>query len=181
MTRILLLGASGTGTTSTARLVSEKLGLFHGDSDYYFWQPTDPSFEKARPIQKIHDLLRADLETHQNFVLSGSFCGWGDMIIPYLDQVFFFVAPIDVRIQRLKERESKRWGAAIEPGKPQHEKFSNFLKWSEAYDIGGVSRTRKLHEDWLSKLSIEHTTISTDRPQAEVADMVLKKIASIKK
>ena len=174
MKRILLLGASGTGTTSTAAIVSQKLGIFHGDSDYYFWEPTDPPFEKIRSIEVIQSLLRQDLEKHESFVLSGSFCEWGDMIIPYLDHVFFLQAPVPIRIQRLKDRESARFGKSIEPGQVHHGKFMNFLKWSEAYDSGGVSRTRKLHEDWLADSPTAHTIVSTDQPQSQVIDTILK-------
>lgn len=176
MKRILLLGASGTGTTSTAKMISERLGFFHGDSDFYFWQRTDPPFEKIRPIEEIQSLLRNDIEKNETFVLSGSFCEWGDMIIPYLDHVFFFQAPIPVRIQRLKDRESKRIGKSVEFGHPQNDKFMNFLKWSEAYDIGGVSRTKKLHDDWLSVNAIAHTVIQTDQPQEDVVARIIKEV-----
>ena len=160
-------------------MISERLGYFHGDSDFYFWEPTDPPFEKIRPILEIQRLLKNDLEKYEKFVLSGSFCEWGDMITPYLDHVFFFQAPIPVRIQRLKERESKRIGKSVESGHPQHEKFMNFLKWSEAYDTGGVSRTRKLHEDWLSALPVAHTVISTDQPQKSIVDHIIKQMNNL--
>lgn len=174
MNRILLLGASGTGTTTTAKLLSEKLGWFHGDSDTYFWEPTDPPFEKVRPIEKIEELLKKDLQANSSFILSGSFCGWGDMIIPKLDYVFFLEAPTEVRIHRIKQRESQRFGSRIEPGGIQHKTFESFLKWSAGYEIGGVSRTRKLHEDWLIQNSLVYKKISTDQSQVNIMKEILE-------
>ena len=179
MNKILLLGASGTGTTSTGKLLSEALGWFHGDSDTYFWEPTNPPFERVRPIETIEELLGKDLKNHSSLILSGSFCGWGDMIIPILDYVFFLEAPTEVRIQRIKKRESERFGSKIEPGGIQFETFQNFLKWSEGYEGGGVSRTRKLHEDWLSQHSLKHLKISTNQSQENVMNEILKTLKNL--
>jgi hypothetical protein len=70
------------------------------------------------------------------------------MIIPVLDYFFFLEASTEVRIQRIKERESQRFGTKIEPG--------------------GVSRTRKLHEDWLTRNSVSCKKILTDQSQVNV-------------
>lgn len=174
MNRILLLGTSGTGTTTTAKLLAERLGWFHGDSDTYFWESTDPPFEKVRPLENIEELLKKDLQANTSFVLSGSFCGWGDMIIPMLDYVFFLEAPTEVRILRIKQRESQRFGRRIKSGGVQYETFENFLKWSVGYETGGVSRTRKLHEDWLTQNSLVYKNISTDQAQVNVMKEILE-------
>jgi len=164
MPRILLLGASGTGTTSTAKILAAKFGCFHGDSDTYFWVPSDPPFTTPRTYDKIQDLLVPDLERHLDFVLSGSFCGWGDAIIPYLDFVFLLVAPTDLRLQRIMKREQALRGSQIEAGGSEHAKFNAFLEWSRAYDVGGVSRSRKLHDDWMGNLSCKKAVIDSSKP-----------------
>ena len=96
------------------------------------------------------------------------------MIIPLLDDVFFLEAPTEVRLRRIKERESQRFGSRIEPGGIQHKTFESFLKWSAGYETGGVSRTRKLHEDWLTQNSRVYKKISTDQPQLKVIKEILE-------
>ncbi len=173
MPRVLLLGASGTGTSSTAKILAAKLKCFHGDSDSYFWLPTEPPFTRPRTYDEIQELLVPDLHRHPSFVLSGSFCGWGDVIIPHLQAVFLFVADTHVREQRIKEREIIRRGNLIEPGGPEYEKFNAFLQWSRGYDTGDVSRTRKLHDEWMARLSCKTFLLETSRPQVEVVNEVL--------
>jgi hypothetical protein len=46
------------------------------------------------------------------WVLSGSLDGWGDPLIPLFDLMVFVVVPTEVRLQRLRERETRRFGAA---------------------------------------------------------------------
>ena len=42
--RVHIFGASGSGTTTIAQAVSEKLGYKHFDSDDYYWYPPKLSF-----------------------------------------------------------------------------------------------------------------------------------------
>jgi thymidylate kinase len=96
------------------------------------------------------------------------------MIIPKLDYVFFLEAPTEVRIERIRERESRRFGKRIQPGEIQHKNFENFLKWSEGYETGGVSRTRKIHEDWLTQNALEFKKISTQQLQLDIVKEILE-------
>lgn len=82
--RIHILGASGSGTSTLARAMSEKYGYMHFDTDQYYWLPVEEQFTKVRPIEDRISLLLADLQSHDKWVLSGSLCGWGDVFILFL-------------------------------------------------------------------------------------------------
>jgi adenylate kinase family enzyme len=43
------VGASGSGTSTLAAALGKRLGIAHLDTDDYYWLPTDPPFEQARP------------------------------------------------------------------------------------------------------------------------------------
>lgn len=47
---IHIYGASGSGTSTLGKKISEELGYRFLDSDDYFWLPTDPRFIKVRNI-----------------------------------------------------------------------------------------------------------------------------------
>lgn len=49
---IHILGASGSGTTTLAKVLSDELGYAHFDSDDYFWIPTEPPFTTKRPLDE---------------------------------------------------------------------------------------------------------------------------------
>ena len=151
---IHVLGASGSGTTTLARAIAETHRHAHLDTDDFYWEPTDPPFSVKREPAARLEMLGAALDAHSRWVLSGSLCGWGDVVIPRFDLVVFLLVPTDVRLARLLERERRRFGeAALAPGGAMHEIHATFMAWAADYDDGGEDmRSRRQHEAWLATL-----------------------------
>jgi adenylate kinase family enzyme len=152
--RVHIVGASGSGTTTLARALGQRMGWPHFDTDDYFWLPTIPAFQQIRERAERQALLGAGLARHPSWILSGSLCGWGDMFIPRFELVIFLWVPPEVRLARLQARERSRYGAAIEPGAPLHERYEKFIAWAAGYDekLDIPERCRRLHEEWLAAL-----------------------------
>jgi len=152
--RIHILGASGSGTTSLAAVVSRTYGHRQLDTDSFFWVPTNPPFRQQRPREERLALLGQALRESIPWVLAGSLCGWGDPFIPEFDLVVFLAVPTPVRLARLLAREIERYGeAAIAPGGELQKAHVEFLDWAGRYDAGGPDiRSRALHEAWLATL-----------------------------
>jgi hypothetical protein len=94
-----------------------------------------------------------DLTAQEQWVVSGSLCGWGDVAIPLFELVVFLQIPHDIRMERLRQREHERFGARILPGGDMYEKSQQFFAWAASYDDGGLGmRSRRLHDQWLSTL-----------------------------
>jgi hypothetical protein len=111
-------------------------------------------------------------------VLSGSLCGWGDVFIPRFELVVFIHLPPEVRMARLAQREIDRYGAdAIAPGGAHHTQYQTFMAWAAAYDTGEVSRTRAIHEQWLSSLPCPVLRLTTAAPITEHLEQVLNHLA----
>jgi adenylate kinase family enzyme len=152
--RIHLVGASGSGTTTLGRVLAERLGVPHFDTDTYFWLPTDPPFREQRPVPDRIAMLSADLDQSDAWVLSGSLVGWGDVLAPRFDLVIFLWVPPDLRLARLRARERERYGTAIEPGGSMHEGSTAFMAWAAGYDDDNFQgRSRRVHERWLAQFS----------------------------
>ena len=47
---IHIYGASGSGTSTLGRKISEELGYKFMDTDDYFWLPTDPKYTTKVPV-----------------------------------------------------------------------------------------------------------------------------------
>ena len=87
------------------------------------------------------------------WVLSGSLDGWGDPIIPFLDLVVFVYAPTTIRLQRLRERESRRFGLDAVAGGSMHKEVEDFIEWASHYDDGTrEGRNLARHQAWLATL-----------------------------
>ena len=173
--RVHILGASGSGTSTLAGALAAALGTAHLDTDDYFWEPTDPPFQRARPPETRLSLLSADLDRHRSWVLSGSLCGWGDPLIHRFDLVVFLWAAEAVRLGRLRAREREQFGAdALAPGGAMHENHETFIAWAASYDDGDLSmRSRARHEAWLSLLPCPVVRLEGVAPVAEQVAAVL--------
>jgi adenylate kinase family enzyme len=175
--RIHILGASGSGTSTLARALSEKLGYQHFDTDNYYWLPSEEPFTQPRPIDQRRALLERDLAAHENWVLSGSLCGWGDLFIRYFELVIFLWIPSDIRMSRLLDRERERYGIDMEPGGKRYLNHKTFMEWAARYDSGGPEiRSKALHEAWLAELTCPVLRLEEDMTVEARVDAVLQKL-----
>ncbi|MDD7305364.1 MAG: shikimate kinase [Peptoniphilaceae bacterium] len=55
---IHIFGASGSGTSTLGRYISEELGCFFMDIDDYFWEVTNPPYTKKRNISTRIKLIK---------------------------------------------------------------------------------------------------------------------------
>ncbi|WP_250816172.1 AAA family ATPase [Clostridium swellfunianum] len=175
--RIHIMGASGSGTTTLARALSEKIGYTHFDSDNYYWVSTPIRFTQKRDREERNNLLIRDLESSTKWVLSGSLCRWDNILIPDFELVVYLSLPKEIRIQRLLERERQRYGAEIEPNGSRHQLHNEFIEWASQYDEAGpYMRSKSLHSIWLSNLSCPVLRIEGDKTVEERLNIILSAI-----
>lgn len=163
--RILILGASGSGTTTLGNALAARLGWVHLDTDSYYWLPTSPPYQQKRdPVERLDLLERAVRDAHE-VVVSGSLMGWGESVEDGFDLVVFLYVPTTLRLERLRKRETMRHGT------PDPE----FLQWASEYDEGpAVGRSLAKHRAWLAArrcpvLMIEGDTTVEERLRRVVA------------
>ena len=125
-TRILITGASGSGTTTLGRALATHMRCAFYDADDYYWLPTDPPFQcKQDPAIRAARLVEA-LQKAPSSVLAGSILNWGVALEDSFSLIVFLTVPAEIRVTRLREREIQRFGR-VDPG---------FLTWSAQYDQG---------------------------------------------
>lgn len=173
---IHIYGASGSGTSTLAVAISEKYKYKMLDSDDYFWLPTDPAFLTKRPRDERVALMKRDMSSENNVVISGSLCGWGDELIPFFDLVIRLNTATTVRIERLKQREYIRFGNRIEPNGDMFDTHMEFLNWASKYDLGDLSmRSKIFHDEWQKKILSKHITLDGNN----TIDLLLKQIEDV--
>lgn len=149
-----IFGASGSGTSTLGKRLSELLGYKWMDTDDYFWVPTDPPFTTQREKSERVRLMREDIEKYENVVLSGSLSGWGDALIPEFTLVVRIVIDKELRLERIKKRERERFGDRIAPGGDMYEHHLEFMDWASKYDTAGVNmRSKAKHDEWQKLLT----------------------------
>jgi hypothetical protein len=119
-------------------------------------------------------LLKDAMACSPCWVLSGALVGWGDPLIPSSDLVVFLYVATEVRLARLRTRESERFGAALDPGGSMHHQHQGFLTWAAGYDTGAsVGRTLQADVKWLSSLSCPVMVVMGERTTADQVRHVL--------
>ncbi len=177
LNRILIIGASGSGTTTVGKRLAKELDFSHIETDDLFWLPVDPPFSQYRNQRELDEVLKTKVIAKGTWVLSGSPCVWGDVIIDLLDLVIFLIVPTEIRIERISEREQKRFGRDIQAGGKLFEAHHNFLEWTKRYDIGDVTgRTKAMHEKWLSNLQCPVLKFENETDSNQVVKSVLNYI-----
>jgi adenylate kinase family enzyme len=163
-TRILVTGASGSGTTTLGQALAARLQCAFLDTDDYYWLPTTPPFQcKQDPTVRGALLLQA-LQTASSTVLAGSILNWGVELEDSFSLIVFLTVPAQIRVARLKERETRRFGR-VDPA---------FLAWAAQYDEGAMAgRSRSKHEVWLAKRSCPVLRIDGDTSTADRLAQVL--------
>lgn len=150
--KILVTGASGSGTSTLGRALAADLAAAFVDADDLYWLPTDPPFKQTRdPIGRAA-MLREALAAPRDVVVAGSILGWGAELEDSFDLIVFLLAPAEERVRRLRERELRRRGRVDE----------EFIAWAAQYDIGGEEgRSLARHLAWLKERRCPVLTLSS--------------------
>jgi adenylate kinase family enzyme len=174
--RIYITGASCAGVTTLGQRLAQRLGIPHADVDDFYWLPTDPPYSRKRPPLERIPLIAGALGAG-DWVLTGSFDGWGDPLIETAGLIVFVTTPTPVRMARLMERERQRHGERIRPGGDMHEIHTAFADWASRYDEPEFSgRNRARHEAWLAQQSTPVLRVDGSRPVEELIETVLRAV-----
>lgn len=173
---IHIYGASGSGTSTLGKYISEQLGYFLIDTDDYFWEPTNPPYTTKRCPSSRIELIRKDIERHDNVVISGSLVGWGDELMPLFTQAIRIETAADIRLQRLKIREREKFGSRIDIGGDMYDNHMKFINWAASYDDGGMDmRSKRKHDHWEKQLGCPLILVDGSMPVSENFELIKEK------
>jgi adenylate kinase family enzyme len=153
--RILISGGPGSGCTSTAEFIGERLGLPVFDSDSYFHKPTEPPFQEQYTPEERRARLGGALEATQEWILSGSVATWGLNSLEPTHGIFLDT-PREIRLHRLMNRQRNQFGARIDAGGDMLEEHESFMEWAAGYDDrSGPGRNHATDRSFL-EMHCEH-------------------------
>ena len=137
-----LLGASGAGKSTLAKALSQKTGLPHLQSDHYLWP--NEKFDIPRPVEERRRMLEEDLRQFPSFILDGDVTRWFPSPPFTPDLLVLLRCPEKERMERLRQRETLRYGQWEDPRHPHHQLTQEFLEWAACYDTAGEEEPNSL-------------------------------------
>lgn len=175
--RIHLLGAPGSGISTLGRALALRLGCPFFDTDDFVWFTGDdlPYKRKRNPDHRRQLLEQALESAGERWVLAGSLCGWGDVFIPQFDLVVYCWLPADLRLARIRARETTRYGPErLAEGGDLYLVFEKFLRWAADYDLPADTwRSRSRELDWLNQLSSPVIRLEVEQTTEEQVARIL--------
>ena len=103
--RIHIFGASGAGTTTLGRALASALETQHFDTDDFYWYPTDPPFQRKRPVGARIELMDKLFLPRRDWVLSGSLDSWSNGVDHRFTLAIYLTLDTETRLARLRARE----------------------------------------------------------------------------
>lgn len=165
--RILVTGAAGSGTSTLAAALAERLDGTAVEADALYWLPTHPPYRHKRDAQPRLALARAALATPGPVVMAGSVMGWGLEVEDAFDMIVFLRVPTPVRLERLRAREIDRHGRIDEA----------FIAWAAAYDDGTEEgRSLPLHLAWLAARGTHRITLAGPQTTEQQVARVVREL-----
>jgi len=174
MARVHITGAACAGVTTLGQALAGRLRVPLVDTDEAYWLPTDPPYTTRRLPQERRALIREWTRDSAGWVVSGSLVSWGTELILGAHLTVFVDTPTPVRLERLRAREAARFGDRILPGGDMHAIHESFVDWAACYDDPSFDgRSRRGHEDWLSRLAMPVARVNGAEPVHALVSQVL--------
>lgn len=168
-TRINVIGASGSGTSTVGRSLASALSLPHFECDDYYHAPSDPPFQNPRPAEERYQLICRDVLPKESWILSGGVAGWSPYPQLEFTCIVFLYVPTPVRMERLRWRERDRFGGRIMNGGDMYAIHEALIDWASRYDVGDIEgRTFARHEAYLKD---QHCPVLEFRGELAVSDI----------
>lgn len=175
--KILIFGASGSGTTTLGNEIEKRTNFKHLDVDNYYWKNTEPPFQEKIELQERNKNLKADFKRHENVIVSGSMVSWGKEWKTSFDLAIFIRLENKLRMERLKTRETERYRKKLITDEKIQRNSKAFLEWAGQYEntnFGG--RSLKIHKNWIELLNCETLTIDGKEELNDKIETVLNGI-----
>lgn len=175
--KLIIFGASGSGTTTLAQALSKELQWIHLDADDYYWEKSDPPFQHKVPMETRNQTLRRDIESADKLIVSGSLRSWGEYWNTVFDLGVFLFIPPKIRMKRLQQRELNRYGDRLQTDPAIQKKSEAFLNWASQYDDPSFEgRSISQHKQWMKELACPVLRIEGNTSVEERVDLVLNQL-----
>ena len=137
---ILVFGANGSGKTTLGRELARIFNFKHIDHEDYGFEESNIPYTIARPHDACVELMLADMKKNRGFVLSAVTGDFGDEIEALYDLAVYIEAPLELRIERVRQRNIERFGQRVRKGGNMYEQQKDFEEFVAARPLSRIEQ-----------------------------------------
>ena len=159
---LIICGMNGSGKSTLGRALAEHLGWRFIDNEDLYFPKTDPKHPYAaeRTQEEVERLLLEEVRRDDHFVFAAVRGNYGEAVLPYYKAAVLVEVPRDIRLQRVRERSYRKFGARMMPGGDLYESEKRF------YDLI-AARPEDYATRWLETMEIPLLRVDGTRPVGE--------------
>lgn len=162
---IMIMGLNGSGKSTICRELADLLNYKRMDSEDYYFLDSDIPYTKSRTKEEVQQLMHDDIRIYHNYVLSSVGCNWGPEIVSTFKLAVLLYAPLQVRLERIKQREIARFENRVLEGGDMYESQKKFHEMV-------ASRSEEDIKQQAGSLTCPVLEIDATLPIREILDMV---------
>lgn len=135
---IIIMGLNGSGKSTICHQLADLLNYRCMDVEDYYFLDSDIPYAKSRTREEVKQLMLDEIKICHNYVLSSVGCNWGPEIISTYKLAVLLYAPLQMRLERIKQRETARFGNRVLEGGDMYEsqkRFRDMVASRSAEDI----------------------------------------------
>ncbi|MDD4495501.1 MAG: AAA family ATPase, partial [Eubacteriales bacterium] len=137
---IIIFGANGSGKTTLGRELARILNFKHMDIEDYAFVKSDIPYTNGRSKEECIDLMITDIKKHRLFVISAVTGDFGETIPQFYELAVYISAPKEIRMERIKRREIKRFGDRVLEGGDMYEQRQRFHDFVASRSLEGIEK-----------------------------------------
>ena len=165
---IIVFGANGSGKSTLGRELARVLNFKYLDIEDYHFIKSEIPYTVERTREDCLHLMLCDIEKHGSFVISAVIGDFGKEISSMYDFAVFISAPLEIRIERIKQRTYEQHGERIREGGDMYEQHLKFVDFV-------ASRSLSRIEQWAKTLMCPVIYIDGTKSISENTKMVVEK------
>jgi adenylate kinase family enzyme len=124
---IIVFGANGSGKTTLGRELARLLNFKHIDHEAYAFKESEIPYTAPRSNEDCLNLMLADIKKRCSFVLSAVTGDFGEIIPQFYNLAVFLSVPLELRMERIEQREYERHGERVLKGGDMYEQEQKFF------------------------------------------------------
>lgn len=163
-----MFGANGSGKSTLGRELARVLGFKYMDIEDYHFIKSEIPYTVERTREDCLNLMLADIEEHGSFVISAVIGDFGEEISSMYDFAVCISAPLETRIERIKQRACKQHGERIREGGDMHDQHLKFVDFVASRSLSRIGQ-------WAETLVCPVIHVDGTRSISENTEMVIEK------